>query len=641
MVADSKSAPRKGVRRNGFARALFAFTATATIAGGIVGAGGASPAWAADAGVQPTPETVRAQGYNKVSFQDEFDGTSLDTSKWGYQYGCFDPAQRSQAQYTDSPDNVSVHDGHLNLTARYSPMKTKWDGSQVPRTCKNGDTTYDAPFTSGMITTKTKDGKVLYAAPGTGFYAEARVKLPAARSSWSAFWGTGTKGGWPANGEIDIFESKGYDPSFLMSNIHTPRAGNPKKTQQHQGAMHGDTATSQSEWHTYGLLKTADAIEFYFDGQMTHRVKMSDIKGESNPFADPDNDLVLKLNQMVGGSYLAKRDNWSDKTFVDATKFVDDYKSADGAGSTMYVDYVRVWEKDPNAPTVTETPAPEPTVAPTAEPTPAPAEPTVEPTAAPTPAPEPTVAPAPAPEPTVNPVPAPEPTPAPSPEPTAEPAPAPSTEPTPAPEPTKPADNNAGNATDVDTGHPGEGTPATRPVENTTGDNSADEKPDTPGANDNATTGDESKPVDKPGDKKPETPAPSTDNPTGDSGADKPAPAPEPSPSADKQPETPAPSATPNGNNNVASKPGEATQGKGEGHGQPFRAAKQTADEAGTGSHQVGAAGGSQGVGVHSASTLPSTGGNAMVLVAAVGSLVAAAAVGLAALVVNRKSKRS
>lgn len=577
MVADSKSAPRKGARRNGFARALFAFTATATIAGGIVGAGGASPAWAADAGVQPTPETVRAQGYNKVSFQDEFDGTSLDTSKWGYQYGCFDPAQHSQAQYTDSPDNVSVHDGHLNLTARYSPMKTKWDGSQVPRTCKNGDTTYDAPFTSGMITTKTKDGKVLYAAPGTGFYAEARVKLPAARSSWSAFWGTGTKGWWPANGEIDIFESKGYDPSFLMSNIHTPRAGNPKKTQQHQGAMHGDTATSQSEWHTYGLLKTADAIEFYFDGQMTHRVKMSDIKGESNPFADPDNNLVLKLNHMVGGSYLAKHDSWADKTYVDATKYVSDYE---GAGSTMYVDYVRVWEKDPNAPTVTETPAPEPTVAPTAEPTPAPAEPTVEPTAAPTPAPEPT----------------------------AEPAPAPSTDPTPAPELTKPADNSAGNATDVDTGHPGEGTPATRPVENTTGDSNAADKPDKPGVNDNAATGDANKPGNKPADKQPETPAPSADKPSG--------------------------------NANTDTKPGEATQGKGEGHEQPFRAAKQTADEAGTGGRQVGAAGGSQGVGVHSASALPSTGGNVLVLVASAGALVAAAAVGVAALVVNRKGKR-
>lgn len=611
MVADSKSAPRKGARRNRFARALFAFTATATIAGGIVGAGGASPAWAADASVAPTPETVRAQGYNKVSFQDEFDGTSLDTSKWGYQYGCFDPAQHSQAQYTDSPDNVAVHDGHLSLTARYSPTKTKWDGSQVPRTCKNGDTTYDAPFTSGMITTKTKDGKVLYAAPGTGFYAEARVKLPAGRSSWAAFWGTGTKGGWPANGEIDIFESKGYDPSFLMSNIHTPRAGNPKKTQQHQGAMHGDTASSQTEWHTYGLLKTADAIEFYFDGQMTHRVKMSDIKGESNPFADPDNNLVLKLNHMVGGSYLAKHDNWSDKAYVDATKYISDYE---GAGSEMLVDYVRVWEKDPNAPTVTETPAPEPTPAPTAEPTPAPApEPTAEP--APAPSPEPTAEPAPTPEPTANPA--------------------------PAPEPTQPADNNAGNATDVDTGHPGEGTPASRPVENATGDNSAAEKPDKQSVNDNASTGDANKPGDKPADKQPETPAPSADKPSGNNGADKPAPAPEPSQSADKHPETPAPSTDkPSGNANTDTKPGEATQGKGEGHEQPFRAAKQTADEAGTGGRQVGAAGGSQGVGVHSASTLPSTGGNVLVLVASAGALVAAAAVGVAALVVNRKSKR-
>lgn len=611
MVADSKSAPRKGARRNRFARALFAFTATATIAGGIVGAGGASPAWAADASVAPTPETVRAQGYNKVSFQDEFDGTSLDTSKWGYQYGCFDPAQHSQAQYTDSPDNVAVHDGHLSLTARYSPTKTKWDGSQVPRTCKNGDTTYDAPFTSGMITTKTKDGKVLYAAPGTGFYAEARVKLPAGRSSWSAFWGTGTKGGWPANGEIDIFESKGYDPSFLMSNIHTPRAGNPKKTQQHQGAMHGDTASSQTEWHTYGLLKTADAIEFYFDGQMTHRVKMSDIKGESNPFADPDNNLVLKLNHMVGGSYLAKHDNWSDKTYVDATKYISDYE---GAGSEMLVDYVRVWEKDPNAPTVTETPAPEPTPAPTAEPTPAPApEPTAEP--APAPSPEPTAEPAPTPEPTANPA--------------------------PAPEPTQPADNNAGNATDVDTGHPGEGTPATRPVENATGDNSAAEKPDKQSVNDNASTGDANKPGDKPADKQPETPAPSVDKPTGDSGADKPAPAPEPSQSADKRPETPAPSADkPSGNANTDTKPGEATQGEGEGHEQPFRAAKQTADEAGTGSRQVGAAYQSSPHNLHSASTLPSTGGNVLVLVASAGALVAAAAVGLAALVVNRANKR-
>lgn len=374
----------------------------------------ATAAPAASANVESTAllPTVVVRDY-KMTFHDEFDGTKLDTTKWGYQYGCFDPAQRSQAQYTDSPDNVSVRDGYLNLTARYSPTKTKWDGTQIPRTCKHGSVTYDAPFTSGMITTKTKDGKVLYAAPGTGFYAEARIKLPSARPSWSAFWGTGTKGAYPANGEIDVFESKGYDPTHLMSNVHTPRIGDPKKTTQHQGMMKGDTASSQSEFHTYGVRKSADAIEFYFDGTLTHTVKMSDIKGD-NPFLDKDNNLVLMLNQMVGGSYLAKQSNWSDKTYVDATKYTDDYKSADGAGATMYVDYVRVYEPKTEAdkpaqsetpaqpspvpsvtpaPVQTEKPAPAPTTTPTpVQPKPEPSAPTqsAQPVAPVTPAPAPT-----------------------------------------------------------------------------------------------------------------------------------------------------------------------------------------------------------------------------------------------------------
>ena len=373
-----------------------------------------SAATAATAAPANTGSTVSTDGLPsfvardyKMTFHDEFDGTKLDTTKWGYQYGCFDPAQRSQAQYTDSPDNVSVRDGYLNLTARYSPMKTKWDGTQIPRTCKHGSVTYDAPFTSGMITTKTKDGKVLYAAPGTGFYAEARIKLPSARPSWSAFWGTGTKGAYPANGEIDVFESKGYDPTHLMSNVHTPRIGEPTKTTQHQGMMRGDTASSQSEFHTYGVRKTADAIEFYFDGTLTHTVKMSDIKGD-NPFLDKDNNLVLMLNQMVGGSYLAKQSNWSDKTYVDATKYADDYKNADGAGATMYVDYVRVYEPKTEAdkPAEPAQPTPAPSV------TPAPVQPKPEPTQTAKPA-QP-VTPAPAPSQPSQPAPA-QPTPAPTP----------------------------------------------------------------------------------------------------------------------------------------------------------------------------------------------------------------------------------
>ena len=484
-----------------------------------------SAATAAPASADSTASTTSlpssvASGY-KMTWHDEFDGNKLDTTKWGYQYGCFDPAQRSQVNYTDSPENVSVQDGYLNLTARYSPTKTKWDGTQIPRTCKDGSTVYDAPFTSGMITTKTKDGKVLYAAPGTGFYVEARIKLPTARSSWSSFWATGTKGGWPGNGEIDVFESKGYDPSFLMSNIHTPRVGNPKKTQQHQGMMHGDTATSQSEFHTYGVLKTNDAIEFYFDGQMTHRVKMQDMKGASNPFADPENDLVLKLNQMVGGSYLAKHDNWSDKTFVDATKFADDYKSADGAGSTMYVDYVRVYEPKTEADQAQPVPTPSPeTPAPTPAPT-QPAEPAQpEQPAQPTPTPAPETPATPAPEQPAQPAdpvtPAPEtPTPAPSPEQPSQPA-----EPTPAPAPETPAQPE----------NPAQPAPA----------------PENPAAPTPAPAPDQPKPQPAPVTPAPAKPTPAQPAPVKPTPAPaKPAPAPAPSQPADQaQPTQPTPEQT-------------------------------------------------------------------------------------------------
>ena len=406
--------PRQSARSQRSGLSKLPVMAALTVAmGASVAVMPTSAATAAPTGVEGAESTASAtslpssvaSGY-KMTWHDEFDGNKLDTTKWGYQYGCFDPAQRSQVNYTDSPENVSVRDGYLNLTARYSPTKTKWDGTQIPRTCKDGSTVYDAPFTSGMITTKTKDGKVLYAAPGTGFYAEARIKLPTARSSWSSFWATGTDeklGGWPGNGEVDVFESKGYDPTYLMSNVHSPRASNPKKAEQHQGMMHGDTATSQSEFHTYGVLKSADAIEFYFDGALTHRVKMSDIKGP-NPFVDPENNFTLKLNQMVGGNYLTNAKDWSDKTYVDATQFADDYKSTgvDGAaGSTMYVDYVRVYEPKTEADKPAQPAEPETPAVP-AEPTPAPEQP-----AQPTPAPENPATPAPE-QPAPVPTPAPE-----------------------------------------------------------------------------------------------------------------------------------------------------------------------------------------------------------------------------------------
>lgn len=313
---------------------------------------------------QPAAHAAAPTGY-ELSWSDEFDGTSLDTSKWGYAYGCFDTRLKTQTHYTDSPENVSVSSGYLHLTARHSPTREKWNKETrkmetIDRTCtrtENGQkVAYPAPFTSGMVQTRDDKGNVKYAAQGD-FYAEARIQLPAGPSSWASFWFTGTTGGpWPGNGEIDAVEAKGYDPNYLQANTHTPRASDPSKSEQHQGQLGGD-GTSQTQFHVYGVEKTGEKITFYLDGIPRHTVNYSDISG-ANPFVVDGNGMVIRLNHMVGGSFLAT--NSGDTTYVDATPYADSYM---GAGSDMLVDYVRVYSKkpaveEPEAPVV---PTPEPT----------------------------------------------------------------------------------------------------------------------------------------------------------------------------------------------------------------------------------------------------------------------------------------
>lgn len=314
---------------------------------------------------QPAAHAAAPTGY-ELSWNDEFDGLNLDPSKWGYAYGCFDPRLKTQTHYTDSSENVSVSGGYLHLTARHSPTREKWNKETrkmetIDRTCtrtENGQkVTYPAPFTSGMVQTRDDKGNVKYAAYGD-FYAEARIQLPDGPSSWASFWFTGTQGvPWPGNGEIDAVEAKGYDPNYLQANTHTPRASDPSKSEQHHGQLGGD-GTSQTQFHVYGVEKTGEKITFYLDGVPRHTVNYSDLGG-ANPFVVDGNGMVIRLNHMVGGTFLTS--NSGDTTYVDATPYADSYM---GAGSDMLVDYVRVYSKkpaveEPEAPVV---PTPEPTV---------------------------------------------------------------------------------------------------------------------------------------------------------------------------------------------------------------------------------------------------------------------------------------
>ena len=296
------------------------------------------------------PEGVPSN-YN-VLWNDEFNGNELNQTKWGYLYSSFDTRAKTQMHFTDKPENVSVSDGVLHLTARYSPTREKWNSETnqmetVPRTNTRKDKDgkvieeYPAPFTSGAIQTVDSNGNVKAAFKGD-YYAEARVKLPMSESSWSAFWMFGTKyPDWPASGEIDILESKGYDPNYLQANVHSPFKVGADYSQQNAKRIpnNGDT---QTDFHTYGVLKQSNKMTFFYDGKPVHTVDYNKLNVKT-PFVDPDNTMALRFTHIVGGSFLKDGKN-SPRDFTDATKHIDSYR--DGSRSDMLVDYVRVWQPE-------------------------------------------------------------------------------------------------------------------------------------------------------------------------------------------------------------------------------------------------------------------------------------------------------
>ena len=96
-------------------------------------------------------------------------------------------ASEVQNCYKDSPENVNVSGGSLNLVGLYKPGLTCNQG-------RNGD------FTSGFVHTKDKKA-------WTYGYFEARIKMPTNKSTWATFWMSPQEakyGGWPKSGEIDI-----------------------------------------------------------------------------------------------------------------------------------------------------------------------------------------------------------------------------------------------------------------------------------------------------------------------------------------------------------------------------------------------------------------------------------------------------
>lgn len=258
----------------------------------------------------------------KQIFFDDFRYSSLDASKWSPVWGKFDPNKGTQMRFSDK--NIYVGDG-LNL---YASVATGTDAEK-------------APFLSGMVNTRKPDkGEILFQAKGQ-FILSVQANLPTAGPSWPGIWMTGTKGDWPACGEIDVVEAKGWIKNNFQMNVHNPRANEPTKSQQHAKSLSQTQSTLKESYvgtrlHTYSVVKLDDRVDFYLNTELVHTVMYSEMD-DPTPFTDPENGWIIRLSHIIGGSFLEYDGN---REYVDATKHKKAYPS------NMYINYVRVISLD-------------------------------------------------------------------------------------------------------------------------------------------------------------------------------------------------------------------------------------------------------------------------------------------------------
>lgn len=266
---------------------------------------------------QKKTETPSIEGYNLL-WSDEFDGTTLDETKWNREERQPGWTNNELQEYTKSDENIFVKDGHLVLKA----IKTE----------KNGKPYYTSGKIQGWNKTQFQYGKVVVSA-----------KVPEGQGLWPAIWMMPNQesyyGQWPKCGEIDIMESLGNDTTISYSTIHY---GEPHAEQQGTITKEGDERFS-AKFHEYSVEWEPGEMRFYTDGELvltcndwfTAEEGMDD-KPYPAPFNQP---FYIQMNLAVGGNWPGNPDSTTD------------FSKAE-----FEVDYVRVYQKEAYDTNVTKPP---------------------------------------------------------------------------------------------------------------------------------------------------------------------------------------------------------------------------------------------------------------------------------------------
>lgn len=231
----------------------------------------------------------RAATTYQLVWSDEFNGSSVDGTKWNIDNG--NPGVNNEQEFYQSP-NAVVSGGNLVITARHETV-----GGQ--------------PYTSAKLNSSGKFN-VQYGR------VEARIQLPMVNGTWPAFWMLGSNiasVGWPNCGEIDIMEHVNVT-NTILGTMHW-NSGNGH-------AQYGSsTTTNPGVFHIYAVEWNASSINWYVDNTLYCTGNIANNVNNTGAFQLP---FYLILNLAMGGDLPG---NTIDNGSLPAS---------------MLVDYVRVYK---------------------------------------------------------------------------------------------------------------------------------------------------------------------------------------------------------------------------------------------------------------------------------------------------------
>ncbi len=289
-------------------------------------------------------ETDKPSKDYQLVWADEFnkDGP-LGQKDWGYETGF---VRNLELQWYQ-PENAVCKDGFLIIEAR---KERKPNPRYVPPAADEGEKGASAQtggqrrggrrgagwqnremieYTSASVNTRGKH-EWLY-----GRF-EIRAKIDVRLGSWPAFWAMGTRGFWPANGEIDIME---YFRQTVLANVAwagaTPTEG-PATWNTKRMPLSSFPKDWADNFHTWRMDWDENFIKLFLDDKEVNSQDLSKtinapVPGgfgggpgqvPENPFHHP---IYILLNQAIGGT------QGGDPS---ATEFP----------VRFMIDYVRVWQ---------------------------------------------------------------------------------------------------------------------------------------------------------------------------------------------------------------------------------------------------------------------------------------------------------